>query len=457
MIPDKLPPQSIEAETMLIGEMLIDQRIIPEILQLVTPEMFSNTRHQELVNGIIQLQRDNVAVDMLTLFKHFKGHERYNEFAHLIAQITNNIATTINAKEHAAIIIERYIQREMIKLSLDVQNLCYTDGDPLTIFQLVEDTMNRLRNTSKDNMRHISEVISEVISIMQRNQEGEKSIVGVPTGFTEYDSMAGGLQDGELIIIAGETSQGKTALAMNIAINAAVEYNKKVAVLTLEMTDRQLTARAMSVKSGINSKSLLQHKIEWLNWQTFHKSINSLINAKIFVDHVANSDKSYIETTIRNAVSKHQVDLVIIDYLQLIRNTKRNRSTADLVAEIANDMKALAKAIGKPIILISQLSRDRDNIKPSLSRLKNSGDIENAADVVWFVWRPETYDKFKGVMTHDISGRPYSLDRLAHCIIAKGRNIGMFDFPLLFDRSLTRFENYIETQSTYFDNDNPFK
>lgn len=440
----KVPPQNLEAEAKLIGELLVGQNEIPEVLQIVNSEMFYNTRHKIIMQAIEALYHRGEVIDLITVSKQFSKHPEMKEMYLYIAQLTNDIALTYGAQTHAAIILEKYIQRSLIEMSSNVVKMAHDDTDPLLMFELIDNITGRLRNTSKDNTKHISEIAKEVMQIMERNQHLNNTLTGIPTGFDAYDRLSGGLQEGELIVIAGETSQGKTALAMNICLNASVDHKKKVAVITLEMTDKQLAARAMAAQSGLNSKMLLHHKIEHINWAEFTRKITPLINSDIYIDHVASSEKNYIETTIRNIVSKYGIDLVIVDYLQLIRNSSKGKSTADSVAEIANDMKRMAHTIRKPIILLSQLARDRDNPKPTLSRLKNSGDIENAADVVWFVWRPETYDKNKGTRTHDINGRSYEISNLAHCIIAKGRNIGTFDFPLTFIKGLTKFQDYSE-------------
>lgn len=438
---DKLPPQAIELEAAILGICLLEAAARTNVVSTLPVDAFYDTRNKEIYDVIVQLHRKGDNVDILTVFHEIKNRGKQDQInAGQIALLTNNVVSSVNTEYHCAVVLEAWIKRELITIASDIQRMSYDNIDPMLIFNHATTEFDRLQRTEKNNMRHISEVVNDVIKIMERNQRSQSYITGVGTGFEEFDKHSGGLQPGELIVIAGETSQGKTALSMNITLNAATTFRKAVGVFTLEMTDTQLASRAMSMETNVTSKNILQRKMDNLVWSDFINKLSTLVNSSIYINHVASSDKTYIENAIRQAMVKHNLDLIVVDYLQLIRNSQRFKSTADSVAEIANDMKRLAIALNVPIILISQLSRDHNDAKPSITRLKNSGDIENAADVVWLTWRPAYYKKDMG--TYTINGVTYEAKNLSHNIIAKGRNIGLTEFPLMFNPYLTKFENW---------------
>ena len=267
-------------------------------------------------------------------------------------------------------------------------------------------------------------------------------MTGTPTGFLYFDKFSNGFQKGDLVIIAGETSNGKTSLALNIASNAAAT-GEKVVIYSYEMSDRQLASRMLSSESTVSSKHIMYDRLDNNQINAVNNGIDTLSQQGIYIDELASSKFEYLEKSIRAMVVKENATLIIIDYLQLIKINSKGFNKVDQVAEIANGIKSLAKILDVPIILLSQLSRDRQNPKPSLSRLKGSGDIENAADIIWLLWQPFIY----GMESFDCIGEIYPSEGNSHHIIAKGRNIGTTEFALGFTPELTMFTNEIKIEN----------
>jgi len=324
-----------------------------------------------------------------------------------------------------------------------LMNNGYSEEDPFEIIAKTQEYFARLSGIGKTTSHHISESLEKLYALIKRNYDGNFKLTGIPTGFMDFDRRSGGLQKSDLIIIAGETSQGKTSFALKIASHASL-MNKKVAIFSYEMSDLQLSARLVSSISKVAGSSIQYQKLSSDDFQSVHEGIGELMKTNIFIDDVPVTDYEYLEKSIRATVIKYDIDLIIIDYLQLISIHNARDNKADRVAMIANGLKGLAKSLNIPIILVSQLSRGIG--EPNLGRLKGSGDIENAADVVLFVYRPEYYGEIKDI---EINGKNYSPIGIAKITNAKGRNIGVFEFPAKFTASLTLFEEYEQPKYEY--------
>jgi len=272
--------------------------------------------------------------------------------------------------------------------------------------------------------------------IINKNLRNKGELTGIGTGFSAFDKFSCGLQNSDLIVIAGETSQGKTSLALNICNNAAFMFKKKIGIYSLEMSENQLGARLMSQVSQISSKKMISARLNPLELEHLNIKIKDLVESQIYIDECSSTSLEYLINSIMGLKIRKDIDLVVIDYLQLIDNRRQGGIREQEVADTVRRLKNLAKELNIPIILISQLRRDKQDHKPTLSRLRDSGQIEEAADVIWLIYRPDHY----GIQTIDfLDGTSYDSQGFAHMIIAKGRNIGTTEFILKFSKKYTTF------------------
>ena len=435
---DKILPQNIEAEKAYLGLLIIN----PE--QIINCQLsgceFSNKNHEAIFDIIKELHYKSQSVDPFSIEEIMKKRQIDTN---LLDTLISRSTTLAESESLEGIIKEKHLLREIIKHGSELMNNGYSEEDPFEIIAKTQEYFARLSGIGKTTSHHISESLEKLYALIKRNYDGNFKLTGIPTGFMDFDRRSGGLQKSDLIIIAGETSQGKTSFALKIASHASL-MNKKVAIFSYEMSDLQLSARLVSSISKVAGSSIQYQKLSSDDFQSVHEGIGELMKTNIFIDDVPVTDYEYLEKSIRATVIKYDIDLIIIDYLQLISIHNARDSKADRVAMIANGLKGLAKSLNIPIILVSQLSRGIG--EPNLGRLKGSGDIENAADVVLFVYRPEYYGEIKDI---EINGKNYSPIGIAKITNAKGRNIGVFEFPAKFTASLTLFEEYEQPKYEY--------
>ena len=443
----KIPPQDVEIESAILGCLLMYQQSFLRIEDILTPDCFYKDVNQKIFKTISIMNKASERVDILTITSKLKsiGELEIIGGPWYITKLTDRVVSDVDIEDWAKIIKEHYLKREMIRICFNTISKSYSDGEDYK--DILNGIQNELLNSlsqSGNSLRHISEVAKEVIELMKLNSKSDKQLSGLPTGFTDIDRATGGFQKGDLIIIAGETSQGKTALALNIAQNCAL-YGHKIGIFSYEMTDIQLAARHISAASNVSSRRIMFGQMSNEEIGQVMQNITSLLNSEIYIEKTTNASFEKLEVGIRSAVIKNKIELVVIDYLQLIKLVLRGQSKADAVAEIANSLKQLAITLNIPIVLLSQLSRDKENPRPSMQRLKGSGDIENAADIIYLVWRPEMYKKD----TIECAGQTFESKGLAHLIQAKGRNIGTGEFILRFNPEITLFTDFDVNESVY--------
>jgi len=434
----KIPPQAIDLEEVVLGAILLESKVLDEIAGDLQPELFYKEQHQVICEAVLSLWNGHKPVDILTVFEELKRLEKVEIAggAYYVNGLTNRVTSTVNTSYHLQIIRQKYMQRELIRLSSDMIRESFDDtSDVIELINRVQDELFKLISKGTSGLRHISDGIKQVLGIIDRNSSGESHITGVPTGFRFFDNFSAGLQPGDLIVIAGETSQGKTALGLNIAVNAGVFYKKRINIYNYEMGEAQISARMMAVASEISSKDMMMGRLRIDDISQIHSRISGLINSQIYIDDCRENSLDYLLNSIRKSKIKDGIDLVIIDYLQLIKGEGRKRN--EMIGEIANRLKMEAKTLNIPIILLSQLARAADPT-PSIARLKESGDIENAADIVWLLWRPDYYKRDDV----EVLGRHFNTEGISVHDIAKGRNIGNTEFILDFNPKLTKFSNF---------------
>lgn len=437
----KIPPQAIDLEEAVIGAMILEQDCILRIIDIISPKSFYKSIHRVIADSIFEMINKNQNIDILTLSNFLKTKNQLNEIGGMyhLTSLTNKISTTVNIENYAKIIQEKYLAREVIRFSSQLNRSAYEDSTD--VFDLIDNALlafSKLTGFNKSNIRHISESIKSLQQLIDKNLNHNNQITGTATGLTEFDKFSNGLQNTDLVVIAGEPSNGKTALALEIVAYAA-KNKTKCAIYSYEMSDRQLAARMIAGEAKVSGKTIQYYPLSEIQLEKVNRGIADIENTPIYIDEMESSRFDYLERSIRSMVINEGIELIVIDYLQLIQPNDSRKNKTDAIAEIANDIKRLARTLKIKIILLSQLSRDKLNPKPVLGRLKGSGDIENAADVVWFVWLPYKYD----YQNFECKMQTYQADGLAHNIIAKGRNIGTTEFVTQFDGSITKFSDYV--------------
>lgn len=437
----KIQPQCLDIEDAILGQIMINQNSIDRVMDLIKPESFYKDTNRIIFESMLCLHQKNEPIDLLTVTNNLKICDQLESVggAYNLTKITSSVSLATNIEYHAAVLHEYYLYRELIKHASELLTKSFDTSED--VFDLIAESMQLLSSLSgfdRAKVKHIKDVFPKIVQQIDRNITNTQEITGIATGIKTFDNFSNGLQNGDMIIIAGETSNGKTALALNIGQNAA-ELGEKVVIYSYEMSDRQLAARILATETLVSSKEILYSRLNKDKINNVLKGVEKLSNQNIYIDELISSKYEYLEKSIRSMVTKEGATLIIVDYLQLIKMTVKGFNKVDAVAEIANNIKGLARVLNVPIILLSQLSRDRNNPIPTLSRLKGSGDIENAADIIWLVWQPSIYNR----PDFDCMNSVYSSEKNSHHIIAKGRNIGTTEFVLGFNPELTKFTNDI--------------
>lgn len=439
----KIPPQAIELEEVVLGAIILESYSLNDIRDIITAKTFYKEAHQRIYNAILELDKGNQAIDILTVTNQLK---KTNDLtfvggAYEIVKLTDRIGSSASIVEHAAIIQQEFLKREVIRICNDKIKLAFENQtDVFDLLGSLAKENDELLTSNSSGVFHIKDCVKDVFTIINKNISGE--ISGLLTGFKDYDRFALGEQKGDLRIIAGETSQGKTTLAICEALNQAL-MGYKVAFFSYEMTRAQMTARFMAIASDVGSKSILMDKLNEDQVNTINTKINDLLDTNLFIVDVENKEYYWLEQKIKTLKAKHEIEKVFIDYLQLISNKDAKKRNEE-VALIANSLKFLAKHknIDIPIVLLSQLKRDPSHPKPELWRLKESGDIENAADVVFGIWRPHFYGIDNITIRNRTGSENINTEGVGIGHILKGRSIGLSDFKYSWFPEIPKYTDY---------------
>jgi replicative DNA helicase len=439
-----LPPQNLEAENSLLSAILIDNDVLLDVVDIVSPQDFYRSAHQKIFTAVIDLFSKSEPVDLITLSNMLKEKNHLKDIggATFLAKLFDTIPLAVNAPYYAKIIRDKACLRRLIEKSNSILKKCFEDrGD-------VDDTINFAENAIFEVTQNklnpsffpIKKLVEKNISALEELQGNKALITGVPTGFSRLDSLTSGFQKSDLIILAARPSMGKTALALNIARNAAVDANVPVAIFSLEMSKEQLSMRLLCSESKVNSSNIRSGFLSKDNWAELTDAASVLTDAPIFIDDSADISATSIRAKARRLMMDEGLGLVIIDYLQLMRG-RANAERRDLeISEISRSLKALAKELDIPVVALSQLNRDlekRNDKRPMLSDLRESGALEQDADVVAFIYRDEVYNKDEN---NPEKGT-------AEIIIAKQRNGPVGSLKLKFFKSYTKFENLASESS----------
>ncbi|MGI9139066.1 MAG: replicative DNA helicase [Sediminibacterium sp.] len=447
MMYGKIPPQVRELEEAVLGAILLEKSAFDTVTEILKPECFYVESHQMIYRSMQSLQQKNMPIDMLTVVEELRMQENLDIIggAYYISKLTNVVVSTANIEAHARIVLQKFIQRELIRISGEVIANAYEDSTD--VFDLLDDSETKMFNITnnylKKNFVDIGFALASAITRIDELRTKKDEISGVPSGFASLDRITYGWQPTDLIILAARPSVGKTAFALNLARNAALHPTKPqpVGFFSLEMSASQLVQRILSAESEIKMEKISRGKLEDYEYQQLHaKGIKRLESAPIYIDDTAALNIFEFRAKARRLVNKHQVKIIIIDYLQLMSGSgDRNSNREQEISNISRSLKALAKELNIPIIALSQLSRAVETRKeskmPQLSDLRESGAIEQDADMVMFIYRPEYYEVMSNEMGESTQGE-------THIRIAKHRN-GSLDLIKLRARlDIQRFEEW---------------
>lgn len=447
MVYGKVPPQAKELEEAVLGAIMLEKSAFDTIIEILKPECFYVEGHQRIFKAFKSLADKSMPIDLLTVVEELKTKEELDIVGgpYYITKLTNAVVSTANIETHARIILQKFVQRELIRISGEILADAYEDSTD--VFDLMDDAEDKIfqitNNFLKTDYREMSSALAQAITRIDELRTKKEDISGVPSGFTSMDRVTYGWQPTDLIILAARPSVGKTAFALNLARNAALSPIKPtpVAVFSLEMSAAQLVQRILSAESEIMLEKIARGKLEDYEYQQLHaKGIKRLEQAPIYIDDTAALNIFEFRAKARRLVHKHNVALIIIDYLQLMSGSgDRNSNREQEISNISRNLKALAKELNVPIIALSQLSRAVETRKeskmPQLSDLRESGAIEQDADMVMFIYRPEYYEVMNNEMGESTRGE-------THIRIAKHRNGSLETIKLRALLHIQKFEEW---------------
>lgn len=453
----KLPPQAVDLEEAVLGALMLEKEAVNTVIDILQPKSFYKETHQRIFAVIQDLFQKSEPVDILTVTNLLKQNGELDIVggAYFITQLTNRVASAANIEFHARIIAQKYIQRELIRISSEIITDAY--DETTDVFNLLDKAESSLFSVAEGNIRKnyesMSDLIRESIAQIELAKNQESGVIGVASGFTALDRITSGWQPSDLVIIAARPAMGKTSYVLSLARNAAVDFNIPVAFFSLEMSSVQLVTRLVSAESEISSEKLRSGNLRNDEIQQIHTKIQKLAEAPIFIDDTAGLSVFELRAKARRLKSQHDIKLLIIDYLQLMSGggDNKNGNREQEISMISRSLKSIAKELNIPVLALSQLSRAVEtrggDKRPQLSDLRESGSIEQDADMVQFIHRPEYYG-----LTEDEEGNP--TNGVANIIIAKHRNGSVCDVKLKFINQLAKFQDFERGMDDFGDFDN---
>ncbi|MEW6419283.1 MAG: replicative DNA helicase [Nitrospirota bacterium] len=435
---DRLPPQNIDAEQSILGAILIDNDALPRALEILDPEDFYKQSHRKIFNTMTELFDKNEPIDLITLTDYLKRKDDLDTVGGLsyLSSLVNMVPTAANIKYHSKIVREKALLRGLIRSATEIAGRVYEDN--LDAEELVDYAERSIFDISdkriKTSFVTLKEVIKGSFEMIEHLYDKKETVTGVPSGFRDLDDLTTGFQKGDLIVIGGRPSMGKTAFALNIAQHVGLELREPVAIFSLEMAKEQLAFRMLCAEAMVNSNSIRKGFIKKEDWHKLTGAASNLTGAPIFIDDSSSITALELRAKARRLKMEHGLSLVIVDYLQLMRGRGSFERREQEISEISRSLKALAKELSVPVIAVSQLNRSveqrRPKPKPILADLRESGAIEQDADVILFLYRDEIYNK----------DNPANKGQ-AEVDIAKQRNGPTGTVNLTFISSCTRFLN----------------
>jgi replicative DNA helicase len=436
--PYGLPPQNIGAEESIISAILRDNNTLLDVIEILAPEDFYRTAHQKIYTAIIDLFDKTEPIDLVTLTNRLKEMGQLEEIGNpsYLVRLVDTVPLAVNAPHYAKIVHDKASLRRLIEKANAIVKRCFKEqGNADEVIDFAEEAIFEItENKSQQAFYPISKIILGNIETLEENQGNRSLVTGVPTGFSQLDNLTSGFQNSDLIILAARPSMGKTALALNIARHAAVDANIPVAIFSLEMSKEQLSLRMLCSEARIDSARLRGGFFSMEDWHRLTDAAGVLSESPIYIDDSASLTAMEIRAKARRLKMDKNIGLIVIDYLQLMQG-RVGAERRDLeISEISRALKALAKELQLPVLALSQLNRmleQRTDKRPRLSDLRESGALEQDADVVAFIYRDEVYNKEEDNPSRGI----------AEILLSKQRNGPTGDVYLTFLNSFTRFEN----------------
>ena len=445
-----LPPQSVEVEKRVLGALMIDVDAFTVVSELLRPETFYDPKHQKIFHAIQQLNIMEVPVDFVSVIEQLKKEGTHDEVGAptYIIELTDSVASSANIEYHARVLAQKYVARQLISYASTIEGKAFDESSDIDA--LMQEAEGKLFELSQKNMRQdytqIQPVVLQARDLLLKASQNDGGMTGVPTGYFKLDEITSGWQASDLVIIAGRPAMGKTSFALSLARNISVDYGEPIAFFSLEMNNVQLVNRLISNVCEIPGSKILSGKLSDEEWKRFDNRIPKLLNAPIYVDDTPGLSVFELRTKARRLVREKGIKVLMIDYLQLMSASGMNfNSRQEEVSMISRSLKGLAKELDIPVLALSQLSRDvekrsgNDSKIPQLSDLRESGAIEQDADMVLFVHRPEYYRIFQDEDGNDLRG-------MAQIIIAKHRKGSTGNVLLNFRGEFTRFANPDDAQ-----------
>lgn len=442
----RLQPQARDLEEAVLGAVLLENNALTSVIDILKPESFYVDAHKIIFQAIVKLFDQGQPVDLLTVTEKLRSMGELENIggAFTITELTNRVSSSANVEFYARIIMQKHIQRELIRISNQIIQSAYEETTD--VLELLDAAERDIFQVTDRNLRNsyskIDTLIAASIKKLEQIKTTANDLTGVPTGFVELDRLTSGWQPGDLIILAARPSMGKTAFALSLVRNAAVDYQRPVAIFSLEMSSLQLTNRLLSSETDISSEKLRTGKLADYEWAQLSSKSDKLANAPIFIDDTPQINIFELRAKCRRLKASNDIQLVVIDYLQLMssRNEGRNINREQEISNISRSLKSLAKELQIPIIALSQLSRDVEkrggDKKPQLSDLRESGAIEQDADLVMFIYRPDYYQG---------DGKPnpqaYTNPGETEILVQKHRNGRTGSVKLRFIQDKMRFED----------------
>ncbi|TRY44259.1 replicative DNA helicase [Geobacillus sp. LEMMJ02] len=434
---ERIPPQSIEAEQAVLGAVFLDPTALTLASERLIPEDFYRAAHQKIFHAMLRVAGKGEPVDLVTVTAELAALEQLEEVGGVsyLSELADSVPTAANVEYYARIVEEKSLLRRLIRTATSIAQDGYTREDEIDV--LLDEAERKIMEVSQRKhsgaFKNIKDVLVQTYDNIEMLHNRNGDITGIPTGFTELDRMTSGFQRSDLIIVAARPSVGKTAFALNIAQNVATKTNENVAIFSLEMSAQQLVMRMLCAEGNINAQNLRTGKLTPEDWGKLTMAMGSLSNAGIYIDDTPSIRVSDIRAKCRRLKQESGLGMVVIDYLQLIQGSGRNRENRQQeVSEISRSLKALARELEVPVIALSQLSRSveqRQDKRPMMSDLRESGSIEQDADIVAFLYRDDYYNK-------DSENK-----NIIEIIIAKQRNGPVGTVQLAFIKEYNKFVN----------------
>ena len=433
---EKIPPQNVEAETSVLGAMLFEAEVVPLAIEILNESYFYLDSHRKIFNCVISLFDKNQPADLVTVTEELRKRKQLEEVggATYLAQLTASVPTAANFEQHAKIIKEKGLLRQLIQVATKIVQESYDTGSEVSeVLDHAEHLIFELgQRQVEGNFIQLKEIIKDSIETIDQLYQRKEHVTGIASGFHEFDIRTAGLQPSDLIIIAGRPSMGKSAFTASICEHAGVVLQKPVAFFSLEMSKEQLVQRMLCSHARVDAQKVRTGYLSHTDWPKLTSAAGKLSEAPIYIDDTPVMTALEVRAKARRLKAQYGIELVVVDYLQLMRGTASSENRQQEISEISRSLKALARELRVPVIAVSQLSRaveNRTGNRPQLSDLRESGAIEQDADVVVFLYREEYY-------------RPTEENRnKSEAIIAKQRNGPTGSIDLLFLKEWTRFEN----------------